>query len=201
MMKTEGHDTDSPASFREDWKNEAYWRTARKLAERKKRFMTGRVLDIGCGTGDFLSIYGNGVGIDNSPVSVDVCRKKGLDAALMDCHDLKFEDNSFDSVHCNSVLDHCNDPFKVLSEIDRVLKKDGTLYLTVNDIGRRKWEWFEDYGHKFPFTRASIRRMLGDTGFRIERENWIPFSCRFGMSYLLGQLRKRQLEIVAKSSK
>jgi SAM-dependent methyltransferase len=43
----------------------------------------------------------------------------------MDLHDIPFEDNSFDVVFCNHVLEHVNDDVRCMQEIRRVLKPNG----------------------------------------------------------------------------
>jgi ubiquinone/menaquinone biosynthesis C-methylase UbiE len=42
---------------------------------------------------------------------------------------LTYEDEKFDIVYCRNSLDHCSDPKKALSEMFRVCKKDGWIYL------------------------------------------------------------------------
>jgi len=49
----------------------------------------------------------------------------------MDIHDIPFEDDSIDIIFCNHVLEHVEDDRKALSEIRRVLKKDGWAILQV----------------------------------------------------------------------
>ncbi|MDN3203139.1 class I SAM-dependent methyltransferase [Algoriphagus sediminis] len=43
----------------------------------------------------------------------------------MDVHDIPFEDNTFDVIFCNHVLEHVDDDMRVCSEFNRVLKPDG----------------------------------------------------------------------------
>ncbi|UCS93404.1 class I SAM-dependent methyltransferase [Echinicola marina] len=43
----------------------------------------------------------------------------------MDIHDIPFEDNSFDVVFCNHVMEHVDDDILACKEINRVLKPDG----------------------------------------------------------------------------
>lgn len=47
----------------------------------------------------------------------------------MDVHDIPFEDNTFDIVFCNHVLEHVEDDIKVLKEFYRVLKPGGWAVL------------------------------------------------------------------------
>ena len=47
----------------------------------------------------------------------------------MDVHDIPFEDNHFDIVFCNHVLEHVEDDLKVLKEFYRVLKPGGWAIL------------------------------------------------------------------------
>ncbi|MDE1852488.1 MAG: class I SAM-dependent methyltransferase [Thaumarchaeota archaeon] len=68
------------------------------------RYATGRILDIGCGAGRVsLYLQARGldvVGIDNSPLAIEVCRKRGLKKAkIMSIADIgEFEPSSFDTV-------------------------------------------------------------------------------------------------------
>jgi SAM-dependent methyltransferase len=43
----------------------------------------------------------------------------------MDVHQIPFEDNSFDVVFCNHVMEHVEDDILACKEINRILKKDG----------------------------------------------------------------------------
>ncbi len=49
----------------------------------------------------------------------------------MDVHDIPFENDSFDIVFCNHVLEHVADDFKAMSEIHRVLKPGGWAILQI----------------------------------------------------------------------
>ncbi len=48
-----------------------------------------------------------------------------------DAHHLPFADNTFDSVVCETMLEHVQEPRAVLAEAHRVLKPDGRIYLMV----------------------------------------------------------------------
>jgi SAM-dependent methyltransferase len=46
---------------------------------------------------------------------------------ISDAHDIPFQDSTFDAVIVQAVLEHVLDPYRVVSEIHRVLKKDGVV--------------------------------------------------------------------------
>jgi SAM-dependent methyltransferase len=56
----------------------------------------------------------------------------------MDITDIKYPDNSFDVVMCNHVLEHIPDDAKAMSEMCRVMKKDGWAILNVPVDSKRE---------------------------------------------------------------
>jgi SAM-dependent methyltransferase len=87
---------------------------------------------------------------------------------------LPFEANHFDFVIIDNVIDHCQSPRTVLSEIGRVLKPDGFLYFTVNlhtrfgCFVRLFVEYLKlDRGHPFTFSLGKTRSLLEEMGFSI----------------------------------
>ena len=61
----------------------------------------------------------------------------------MDIINMPFEDNEFDVIFCNHVLEHIEDDHKAMTELFRVLKKDGFAILQV-PLDERLIETFED---------------------------------------------------------
>lgn len=47
---------------------------------------------------------------------------------ICDAHDIPFEDDSFDGVIIQAVLEHVVDPHRCVGEVHRVLKQDGLIY-------------------------------------------------------------------------
>lgn len=97
--------------------------------------MSGKVLEIGIGTGRNLKYYPAGcsvIGIDNSEGMLDKARKKAREMKnvtllLMDSKHLEFPDNSFDYVVSTFVLCTIPDPVKALKEMRRVLNASSEL--------------------------------------------------------------------------
>ena len=97
----------------------------------------GRVLDVGCGTGDdareLAALGGRVVGLDLSEAMVAEARRRGAGSALPtefvagDIRQLDFEDGSFDGVYAKLVLMHCEDIEASLDELLRVLRPGGRI--------------------------------------------------------------------------
>ncbi|MDC0272524.1 methyltransferase domain-containing protein [Crocinitomicaceae bacterium] len=60
-----------------------------------------------------------------------------------DLHDIPLEDNQYDVVFCNHVMEHVDDPIRCMSELNRVMKSGGWAIMQVpQDMSRA--ETYED---------------------------------------------------------
>ncbi|HNF71536.1 MAG TPA: class I SAM-dependent methyltransferase, partial [Chitinophagaceae bacterium] len=97
------------------------------------------ILDIGCGTGYFLSLFDKKQvvchGIDLSESQLNYARthlpQMEWKQASMDA--IPYADHSFDWVSCNNALQFVPDPRLALTEFKRVMKKDAQLMVAVWD--------------------------------------------------------------------
>jgi SAM-dependent methyltransferase len=92
----------------------------------------GRLLEIGCGTGDFTERVQRELGVDVvaldvSPRMVELTRARGVTAVLGSVEALPFADRQYDCVLANRVLYHVPDLARGLSEVVRVLRPGGRL--------------------------------------------------------------------------
>jgi len=116
-----------------DWKVTERSEFLDMLRKENKRTL----LEIGSGHGrDSLFFQKQGletVSIDLSPAMVELCRKKRLDARVMDVTDLDFPPESFDAVFTlNSLLHIPKEELPgVLQNINAVLKPKGLFYFGV----------------------------------------------------------------------
>lgn len=78
-----------------------------------------------------------------------------------------FENETFDLVFAKDVLEHSRDPLTALSEFERLLKKDGCLFLSTPDI--QKWVW-HDPTHVRPYSRRSHRMIAEIQRWKILNE-------------------------------
>lgn len=132
-------------------------------AERDKirRFassLNGRLLDAGCGRKPYvryLDRVSEYIAMDKSP---DVSARLVGNVCAM-----PFKDKEFDSVICNEVIEHLQEPDKGITEIGRVLKDAGILYMTAPMCWRTHYEP-DDY---FRFTKYGLEYLLKKNGFEI----------------------------------
>ena len=130
-------------------------RNVRKRIEAMERLggMTkGRLLDIGCGTGEYTRTLAQGCtqvdGIEIERNRLDHFREdcpSHVDLHLMSANELDFADDTFDTVVMIEVLEHLADPATAMKEIGRVLKPGGSLLLTTPS---RRWP-LEQHGVLF----------------------------------------------------
>ncbi len=64
-------------------------------------------------------------------VSVDLYDESDLIDFHCDIHDLQFADESYDVVVCNAVLEHVETPERAISELGRVLRPGGRIWVEV----------------------------------------------------------------------
>ena len=96
------------------------------------------LLDLGCGTGEVLSIISKKkkgcklYGLDLSEKMLEKAKKKLSDSDTLlvgDSENMPFEDEMFDVLTSTESFHHYPNPQKAVKEIYRVLKKDGKLIL------------------------------------------------------------------------
>jgi ubiquinone/menaquinone biosynthesis C-methylase UbiE len=103
----------------------------------------GKLLEAGVGLGKWLNYFQKKdydiVGIDYSDVAVQKLKDydSSLNAVYGDVTDIPFDDNTFDTYLSYGVLEHLEDVNtlkKAVSEIHRVVKKDGIAYITIPNL-------------------------------------------------------------------
>jgi 2-polyprenyl-6-hydroxyphenyl methylase/3-demethylubiquinone-9 3-methyltransferase len=117
--------------------------------ELRKKFSPSmsRILDIGCGGGlvsNALAARGwNITGVDLSQESLDVARKYDstgkVNYMFMDAETLSFPNGQFDAVISLDMLEHVEQPEKVILECSRVLKPEGLFFFHTFNRTFKAW--------------------------------------------------------------
>lgn len=147
----------------------------------------GRVLDVGCGTGNLLPLLADdGVdayaGIDPAPMMLRVAREKlrastipaGFVAATAEA--LPFAAGAFDTAVSASTLHDWDDPHAGLAEIRRVLRPGGELLLLDWDRDPlpmrllNAWMRITRTGYRRMYARGEMADALAAAGFRVTAE-------------------------------
>ena len=142
---------------------------------------TGRVLDIGCGSGKLLKrlhkVGWDVAGIEPDSKAADFAMTScGLDVHACSLEDAEFPDASFDVITMHHVIEHLPDPCGTLRECWRILRKGGRLVsVTPNSIssGRKRygkdWRGFEVPRHLHVFNPVSLERIHAGAGFTLAK--------------------------------
>jgi SAM-dependent methyltransferase len=167
-----------------DWhERPGYW------ADITRHFpVTAELLDVGCGTGWLAEHFTHYTGVDGSPDAVGIAAAKGRNVVHGDVDQpLPFTDAAFDVVVMKDLLEHVANPVALVQETRRVLRPGGSVFASSPDAQR--WVW-DDYTHRRPFTRKSLRLLFADAGFAVEHvgyESVMP-----GVGVLSGWTRRKR---------
>jgi len=146
-------------------------------------YAKGRVLDIGCGKMPYKDCFKN----ISEYVGTDIAPSDEENVVVANAMDLPFENNSFDTIVSFEVLEHVPNPFKVFSEISRILKPRGILILTTPQM----WHLHEEPNDYYRFTKYGLRFLCEENGLEVVHHRPLGnFGARVGLkiSYKLERL-------------
>lgn len=133
-----------------------------------------KVMDIGCGDGKAISFDAPNISyyaIDRGDVYRTRLEARGVDFRVLDVEQnpLPFEDDFFDIVMLNHVIEHIVQFDDLLNELHRVIKPNRFLYIRTPNIHKIGNDFWNDYTHVHPFTDQSLTTMCQAHGFECHR--------------------------------
>jgi SAM-dependent methyltransferase len=135
----------------------------KQLRELVKRYFSGRLIDIGCGSKPYQSIVrpyvSSHVGLDHaeSPHGVSMVQLLGS------AYEIPVANDSFDCALCTSVLEHLEEPEQAIRECKRVLQSGGIAIFSVPFI----WQLHEEPRDFFRFSKYGLTHLFEKAGFEI----------------------------------
>lgn len=176
--------------------NETLYRGfARGLVQRiSKHRRGGRLLDIGCSVGFLLEEAGElgfeAEGIELNKKAAGFARSRGMKVKVCNIEDAGYNDNTFDVVSLNHILEHIAGPNDFLQGVKKIIKEKGILVIGVPNhdslIARLCGKGWYGWGvpeHVWHFDKASLGKLLVNNGFRIremiQNSQYHPFSKSF----------------------
>ena len=128
----------------------------------------GSVLDIGAGTGDFLSVVKengwNTIGVEPSEKAKAIAQKKGVSFVEQTS---ELENNSFDVITMWHVLEHVPNLDNQIKELKRLLKPNGSLIIAVPNFKSfdakqygNFWAAYDVPIHFWHFSKTAIKKLF-----------------------------------------
>lgn len=168
----------------------------------------GKLLDVGCATGLFmLEAQNRGFdvyGIDVSSYAVSIAKRRfpgrvkhaSIERAV-------YPKGTFDVITMFDVIEHLENPRRVLHKVRTLLKPKGLLVINTGDtqsfvakLQGQHWHFFIPPQHFFYFSKNNLTLLLEETGFSVRmidrKGKWVT------LRYLFHLARQIQKDVIAK---
>jgi SAM-dependent methyltransferase len=142
----------------------------------KQQQNKGHLLDIGCGTGDFLVEAKNQgwtiLGFEPNYDAKALANQKGV---LFTDDIFALPENTFDVVTMWHVLEHVPNLTEYIANLKRIVKSDGTIIIALPNFKsydakhyNRFWAAYDVPRHLWHFSKTSIKRLFSDVGMELK---------------------------------
>ncbi len=160
---------------------EAPWREKLfqdRLRSLQRHITTGRLLEIGCATGEFLRLAARAgfdvEGVEPEPFTSTQARTlHGLNVITGTLAEAAYRSGQFDVVALFHVLEHLDSPRQIMTEVNRILRLGGIAIIETPNIDtvwfrllKSRWRQFIP-DHYYFFTPQTLSRLMRETGFHV----------------------------------
>lgn len=129
------------------------------------------VIEIGCGSGWAISYRHPKIrylAVDRGSVFRDELEGRGVEFHEADVATtpLPVANGSVDLILLNHIIEHIANSEFFGSELRRILRPGGHLYIRTPNLARVQWAFWDDHTHVKPFTVHSLDHFMRITGFQ-----------------------------------
>ncbi|MCB1420029.1 MAG: class I SAM-dependent methyltransferase [Notoacmeibacter sp.] len=168
------------------WKRRVF---DRLFGSKKQRFYnqclqavsSGRFLDVGCGMGMLMGRASKNfeevVGVEPSPIAAAEARRKGFRVYEGLLENVQLEQDYYDLIAMDAVIEHVLDPVAVMRQCYDALKPGGYLAMVTVKLGGPAnrwrgagWNGYRHGWHTILFTEKTLQACLNKAGFEPVRK-------------------------------
>ena len=174
----------------------------------------GRFLDVGCGSGELLSLMKEYnmecYGLEPGKFDKELAENKGTKIFNGNLEEANYLKEYFDVITMNHVLEHVENPTDTLKELKRIIKPDGTLIIGVPvsdclaySIFGESWIALDVPRHLYTYSKETLVRYARKADFKVEkiRYNSGPLQFAGSLLYFFGRHKKNQRYFSVMSNK
>ena len=129
-----------------------------------------KVLEIGCGRGDFLNAFKEAglicSGIDRDLTAINFSPNLEIKICDLEKENIPYKNEYFDIVYHKSLIEHLYSPNHLMEETYRVLKKNGKLIILTPDWVSQMKVFYEDITHCRPYDEKALADTFSLFGFK-----------------------------------
>ena len=160
----------------------------------------GNILDIGCGTGELLRFFKNNdwntIGIEPNNSARKFTQSKHNITVFEENKLLTLPLGSFDVISMWHVLEHVPDLHNRLSQVSKLLKKDGTIFIALPNLlspdsvkYKEYWSALDVPRHLYHFTQETFTKLILQHNMKLIHAEPMKFD-----SYYVSMLSEKYLK-------
>ena len=152
----------------------------KNLIKKETKLSTGKILDIGAGTGAFLNVMQKSKWVIEGVEPDETARKlaESLYNVKLKTPDGFFDypEESFDAITLWHVLEHVHDLHLYMENLKKLLKNNGRLFIAVPnytsydaEVYKQYWAAYDVPRHLYHFSPVSMMQLLLKHGFQLKK--------------------------------
>ncbi len=188
-------------------------KTERIIEIIKNKFDSGKLLDVGCSSGEFMYFARkrgfDTYGIELNRRTAEIAKANNPNVYNGFLHDIKFDNEFFDIIFLGDIIEHVNSPHDFINECKRILKKNGLIVISTPNLDciwskstfilyrlfNIPWSSVTPPYHLFQFSIANLDLFMEHKGFDNIKEIFLKpprLAYELGSLHLLKRYKKNK---------